>query len=183
MTNKLLTPTESIEAKIFITRDQRVMLDSDLATIYGVPTKRLNEQVKRNLSRFPEDFMFQLTKDEVESLRSQNATSKEGKGGRRYLPFVFTEHGALMLANILSSAQAIEASIYVVRAFVRLREILLANKELAQKLNDLERQVGTHDEAIKSLINAVRQLMQPLQGSRRNIGFLGKAKKGGVPTP
>ena len=88
-----------------------------------------------------------------------------------------------MLANILSSAQAIEASIYVVRAFVRLREILLANKELAQKLNDLERQVGTHDEAIKSLINAVRQLMQPLQGSRRNIGFLGKAKKGGVPTP
>lgn len=161
-----------IERRIFAVRGQKVMLDSDLAHLYGVPTKRLNEQVRRNLGRFPPDFMFQLSAEEASALRSQIATSKPGRGGRRYLPHAFTEHGAIMAANVLNSGRAIEVSVYVVRAFVRLREMMGANKEVAAKLDELERKVTSHDEAIRSLVAAIRQLMGSLTPpSRKRIGF------------
>jgi hypothetical protein len=120
------------------------MLDSDLAELYGVTTKRLNEQVKRNRQRFPADFMFQLTSDEATNLRSRIATSKQGRGGRRYRPYAFTEHGAIMAASVLNSYRAIEVSIYVARAFVKLREMLRTHKELARKLAELEKRIGFH---------------------------------------
>ena len=147
------------------------MLDSDLAELYGVPTKRLNEQVRRNKDRFPIDFMFQLTPEETENLKSQFATSRSGWGGRRKLPNAFTEHGAIMLASVLNSERAIEASVYVVRAFVRLRELLVTHKEVAQKLAELERKTAGHDEDIKSLFTAIRQLMTPPVLKKRRIGF------------
>ena len=138
-------------------RGQRVILDADLARIYGVSTKRLNEQVKRNGERFPEDFACQLTEKEATNLRSQIATSRS-HGGRRYQPHAFTEHGALMAANVLSSKQAVEMSVFVVRAFVKLRDTLAGHKELAAKIDELDRKVGSHDKAIVSIIAAIRQL-------------------------
>jgi len=167
---KIIASVEQIESRIFIIRGQKVMLDADLAELYGVETRRLNEQVSRNSERFPEDFMFQLTAEEFANLKSQFATSSWG--GRRKLPYVFTEHGAIMAASVLNSPRAIEISVHVVRAFVRLRELVAGNKELAQKLNQLERKVGAHDRAIAELINAIRQLMTPLDaGKKRPIGF------------
>jgi len=148
------------------------MLDADLAELYGVPTKRFNEQVKRNIDRFPADFMFQLTDEEHEALRSQFATSNVGRGGRRYAPFAFTEHGAIMAATILNSPKAIEMSVFIVRAFVQLREILTTNKELAAKFVELEHKISSHDQAIAGLIDAIRQLMAPPDQKRRGIGFL-----------
>ena len=146
------------------------MLDADLAELYGVETKRLNEQVSRNSERFPEDFMFQLTVEEFANLKSQFATSSWG--GRRKLPYVFTEHGAIMAASVLNSQRAIEISVHVVRAFVHLRELVSTHKELSQKLNQLERKVGAHDRAIAKLINAIRQLMAPSDPKKkRPIGF------------
>ena len=149
------------------------MLDADLAELYGVPTGRLNEQVKRNIDRFPPEFMFLLTKQEAESLRSQTAILKRGRGQhRKYLPYVFTEHGAIMAASVLDSERAVQVSIYVVRAFVQLREMLSSNKALARKLNELERKLVTHDRAITELIEAIRQLMTPPDPKKkRPIGF------------
>lgn len=147
------------------------MLDSDLAQLYGVSTKRLNEQVKRNAGRFPPDFMFQLDAEEAESLRSQIATSSYRHGGKRYLPYAFTEHGAIMLASVLNSKRAIDASIFVVRAFVRMREILSMHKEFARKLSELERRVGGHDDDIKTLITAIKKLIQSPAPPKRQIGF------------
>lgn len=164
--------SESIALKIRLIRGQKVMIDSDLSELYEVPTKRFNEQVKRNTKRFPADFMFQLTEDEFADLRSQIATSNTEHGGRRYLPYVFTEHGAIMAATILNSPRAVEMSIFVVRAFVQLREMLSTNKELAAKLDALERNVGSHDQAIAGLIDAIRQLMTPPETKKRGIGFL-----------
>jgi ORF6N domain len=163
---------DQIETLIRVIRGQTVMLDSDLAALYDVPTKVLNRQVKRNLERFPGDFCFELTQEEFESLRCQIGTSK-GRGGRRYKPFVFTEHGAIMAASVLSSPQAVEVSVFVVRAFVKLRELALTHKELAQKLNELEKKVGSHDDAIRQLISAIRQLMTPPiePKPKRRIGF------------
>ena len=151
----------------------KVMLDADLAELYGVPTGRLNEQVKRNIDRFPPEFMYLLTKVEAESLRSQIATLKPGRGQhRKYLPYVFTEHGAIMAASVLDSERAVQVSIYVVRAFVQLREMLSSNKALARKLNELERKLTTHDHAITELIEAIRQLMTPPEPKKkRPIGF------------
>jgi hypothetical protein len=149
---------DRVESLILSIRGRRVILDSDLARLYGVTTSRLNEQVKRNPDRFPPDFMFRLSRQEFTALISQNATSK-GRGGRRKLPYVFTEHGAIMAANVLNSGRAIEVSVYVVRAFVRLREMMGANKEVAAKLGELERKVASHDEAIRSLVTAIRRLM------------------------
>ena len=170
----------NLEAAIHLIRGQRVMLDADLAMIYGVTTKRLNEQLKRNRLRFPPDFAFQLTVEEfrnlksqiaTSSLRSQFATSKQ-RGGRRYLPWVFTEHGALMLASVLNSAIAAQASVRVMRAFVRLREMVAANAQLAVKLEELERRLDSHDEAIANLFAALRQLLEPPEApKRREIGF------------
>ena len=162
-----------IESLIYTIRGLRVMLDSDLAKIYGVSTMRLNEQFKRNSNRFPSDFSFQLMQREFADLISQIAISKKGRGGRRKLPWVFTEHGALMLASVLNSPIAVEASVRVVRAFVLMREQLTANKELAQKLGELESRVSGHDEAIQNLFEAIRQLVEPpLPENRKQIGFM-----------
>jgi hypothetical protein len=181
----VLVPVERIAQTIFVIRGQKVLLDADLAALYGVPTKRFNEQVRRNLARFPADFMFQLTEAEFAALRSHFATSNEkpaGRGGRRYLPFVFTEHGAIMAATILNSPRATEVSVYVVRAFVELRELLAGNKELALKLAELEsrveRKLDSHDQAIAGLIDAIRELMRPPEPNKKlPIGFVtGKEK-------
>jgi len=168
---------ELISSKIYIMRNEKVMLDSDLATLFGVPLKRLNEQVKRNIKRFPNDFMFQLTKDEFTNLKSQFATSSWG--GKRKLPFVFTEHGAVMLASVLNSDIAISSSILVVRAFVKLREIILGNKELAQKIKELEKltdkKFEDQNEKIKMIFEAIRQLIKQKNEPRNPVGF--KIKK------
>ena len=138
--NDTMLPDESIMSKIYFIREQKVMLDSDLAELYGVETRRLNEQVKRNILRFPEDFMFQLSKTEFENLKSQFATSSSKWGGRRKLPLVFTEHGALQAANVLNSSQANKMSVFIVRAFIRLREMILTNEKLARKVDQLDRE-------------------------------------------
>jgi len=165
-----------IEALILTIRGLRVMLDSDLAKIYGVKTSALNQALKRNPSRFPNDFAFQLGKEELEGLMSQAVISKGGRGGRRKLPRVFTEHGAIMLASVLNSPMAIEASVRVVRAFVGMREQLAAHKELSKKLSELETRVSGHDEAIVNLFEAIRQLVEPvLPENRREIGFMREA--------
>jgi len=168
-----IVPLEHVVSHIFLVRGQKVMLDTDLAELYGVTTKRLNEQVRRNGDRFPSDFMFQLNAKEYSSLRSQFATLKLGRGQhRKYLPYVFTEHGAIMAAAVLDSERAVQVSIYVVRAFVQLRETLSSNKKLAHKLNELERKLTTHDHAITELIEAIRQLMTPPEPKKkRPIGF------------
>lgn len=166
-------PVEHIASGILVIRGERVMLDADLAALYGVPTKRLNEQVKRNLERFPKDFMFQLTAEEAASLRSQIATLKAGRGQhRKYRPYAFTEHGAIMAATVLNSPQAVEMSVFVVRAFVRLREMLASNKALARKLAELEARLEGHDETIADIVLAIRELMNPpALEKRRGIGF------------
>jgi phage regulator Rha-like protein len=161
---------ERVESAIHLIRGHRVMLDSDLAQIYEVSTKQLNQQLKRNRERFPKDFAFQLTAQEFTSLRSQIVTSKQ-RGGRRYLPWVFTEHGSLMLASVLNSEVAIQASVRVVRAFVRLREMVAANAQLASKLQDLERRLDSHDETIVDLFAALKRLLEPEAKPKREIGF------------
>jgi hypothetical protein len=164
-----LMPVEHITRSILALRRQRVLLDRDLAEIYGVSTGRLNEAIKRNTARFPEDFIFQLTEPEAQNLRSQIAISSWG--GRRYLPFVFTEYGAIQAANVLRSPRAIEMSLYVVRAFVQLREMLASNQELAQRLDELERKLTTHDQAITGILKAIRELMRTPEPKKRPIGF------------
>jgi hypothetical protein len=166
---KVSVPVDGIARSIFILRDQRVILDRHLAAIYGVTTGRLNEAVKRNAKRFPEDFMFQLTAEDIENLRSQIAISSWG--GRRYHPFVFTEHGAIQAANVLNGARAVEMGVYVVRAFVQLRELLVSNASLARKLDELERKYEHHDEAIAAILSAIRELTNPPLPKRRGIGF------------
>jgi hypothetical protein len=163
---------EQITQSIRVLRGHKVLLDAELATLYGVTTTRLNQQVRRNLARFPEDFAFQLTASEYSALMLQNATSKSGRGGRRKLPLAFTEHGAIMAATVLNSPRAVEMGIYVVRAFVKLRELLASNRDLAKRLEELEtrivRQLRTYDQAIAGILNTLRELMSPPQ---RPIGF------------
>lgn len=161
----------SIDLRILILRRQRVILDTALAELYNVPVKRLNEQTKRNRGRFPADFMFQLTPRENKCLRSQFATSNIGRGGRRSLPHAFTEHGAIMAATVLNSEQAVEMSVYVVRAFVRLREALAANREFADRIEELEKHLETHDGTIQEIINVIKKLMNPPPSRRSKIGF------------
>jgi hypothetical protein len=161
----------SIDLRILILRRQRVILDTALAELYDVPVKRLNEQTKRNRRRFPADFMFQLTSNENQSLRSQFATSKMGRGGRRSLPYAFTEHGAIMAATVLNSEQAVEMSVFVVRAFIRLREMLAANKEVAARIGELEVHVETHDSRIQKIIEVIKRLTNPPPCHRHKIGF------------
>ncbi len=161
----------SVESRILVLREQKVILDTDLAELYGVPVKRLNEQVKRNQERFPPDFMFRLSGEESDALRSQSATSKTGHGGRRYAPYAFTEHGAIMAATVLNSERAVEMSVFVVRAFVRLREMLATNQQLASKIDELEQRLDTHDASIQDLIEAIRELMAPDPATGRTIGF------------
>jgi phage regulator Rha-like protein len=167
-----LVSVEHIAQFILILRGQRVLLDSELADLYGVTTKRFNEQVKRNLVRFPADFMFQLNADEAAALRSQFATLKTGRGQhRKYRPYAFTEHGAIMAAMILNSPRAVEMSVYVVRAFVQLRDLLASNRLLAEKFAELERKVSSHDQAIVGILKTIRELMHPPVPKRRPIGF------------
>jgi len=159
-------PAEHIERAIVLIRGEKVMLDADLAKIYGVSTKRLNEQVKRNKSRFPDTFVFQLTKEEFDNLKSQFATSSWG--GRRSPPYVFTEHGAVMLASVLNSPVAVAASIEVVKTFVRLRQMVASNAVLARKIELLEKK---YDAQFKVVFDAIRQLMAPPVKEKRQIGF------------
>ena len=174
MTDKaLIASVEQIESQIFLIRGQRVMLDADLAELYEVETRRLNEQVRRNSERFPEDFIFQLTAEEFANLKSQFATSSWG--GRRKLPFVFTEHGTIMAASVLNSKRAIEASVQVVRAFVRLRQMLASNAELSRKLVALEK---NYDIKFRAVFEAIHQLMAPADPKKkRPIGFAPWEKK------
>lgn len=171
-----LVAVEHIARSILVLRGQKVLLDAELAALYGVNTKRFNEQVRRNRERFPTDFMFRLTTEELTALRSQNATLKPGRGQhRKYLPYAFTEHGAIMAATVLNSPRAVEMSVYVVRAFVRLRELLTSNKELARRLRELEaridKKLATHDQAIAAILSAIRELMSSPAPKRRSIGF------------
>lgn len=163
-----LIPRERIEGRILLIRGEKVMLDSDLAKLYGVPTRRLNEQVRRNRDRFPEDFMFQVTTAEARALRSQEATSKTGRGGRRYAPLVFTEHGVAMLSSVLHSGRAVRVNIEIMRAFVRLRAMAASYKGLAHKLDALEKK---YDAQFKVVFDAIRKLMEPPGRSKAKIGF------------
>ncbi len=163
---------ERINRSILILRDQRVILDAELATLYGVTTKALNQAVKRNVERFPEDFIFRLTRTETEALnRSQFVTGSQRHRDSRFLPFAFTEHGAIMVATILNSPRAVETSVYVVRAFVQLRELFASNTSLARKLAELEGKLKNHDETITAILSAIRELMNPPAPKRRGIGF------------
>jgi len=160
-----------IESRITILGHQKVILDTALADIYGVPVKRLNQQVRRNARRFPIDFMFQVTPRQFAILKMQFATSRLRHGGRRSFPFAFTEHGAIMAATVLNSDQAVEMSVFVVRAFVRLRNMIADNKVLASKIAELEEQMSVHDGKIQDIFQAINQLMAPLAKRRSKIGF------------
>lgn len=153
-----LIPQQHVQDRVYRIRGKQVMLDSDLAALYGVPTERVNEQVRRNIRRFPPDFMFQLTHDELVSLRSQIAISKKGKGGRRYAPFVFTEQGVAMLSSVLRSEKAIEVNIAIMRAFVKLRRVLIASRDVFRRVEKLEGKVNVHDTDIRLLQGDVRDL-------------------------
>ncbi|OGV51001.1 MAG: DNA-binding protein [Lentisphaerae bacterium GWF2_44_16] len=170
-----LTETD-IARKILILKGEKVILDRDLAELYGVPVKRLNEQVKRNTERFPGDFMFQLNNKELAILRSQNETSSWG--GSRYLPYAFTEHGALMAATILNSEKAIQMSVFIIRTFVKMREMIVENKNFAEKLDRLEKRMDKNDENVEVMFTAIRQLMaSPETPSKKKIGFTNKLKE------
>jgi len=164
---KSLIPVDRIEKAILLIRGQKIMLDADLAELYGVETKVLVQAVKRNLERFPEDFMFQLSQEEFTILRSQIVTSS-GWGGRRYRPYAFTEQGVAMLSSVLRSRRAIQVNIEIMRAFIRLRQMLASHVELARKLDALEKK---YDAQFKQVFEAIRQLMAPPEPKRRPIGF------------
>ncbi|MBF0457147.1 MAG: ORF6N domain-containing protein [Nitrospirae bacterium] len=162
-----MIPAEIIEKKILLIRGEKVMLDSDLAELYGVEVKHLKRQVRRNIDRFPEDFMIQLSKEEYEALRYHFGTLKRGEHSK-YLPYAFTEQGVAMLSSVLSSEQAVKVNIEIMRAFVRLRQMLSSNADLARKLDNIE---NKYDTQFKLVFDAIRQLMQPPQPKRRHIGF------------
>jgi len=164
-----LVLAEKIESRIVIIRGERMMMDQDLAELYNVSTGRLNEQVKRNIRRFPGDFMIQLTRKEFENLKSQFAISSWG--GTRKLPYAFTEQGVAMLSSVLHSERAIQVNIAIIRAFVKLRQILSRNKELARKIKQLEGKVKKHDEEIHAIFEVIHQLMTPPEKPKRRIGF------------
>lgn len=188
MSESEIIPSEHVQSRILVLRGQRVLIDADLATLYGVTTKRLNEQLKRNARKFPEDFVFQLSAEEAAQLprlRSQNATGSGSAGNRsqnatgsqkhrdpRFLPYAFTEHGAIQAANILNSEAATDMSVHVVRAFVRLRQLVVNHKAIAAKLSELDARVGAHDEQLAAVIAAIRQLTTPDSPTHgRKIGF------------
>jgi hypothetical protein len=170
-TTNLSVSVQLIERRIYLIRGQKVMIDFDLAELYGVPTKHLNQQVSRNRKRFPEDFMFRLTKEEAESLRSQIVTSNVGRGGRRYLPRAFTEQGVAMLSTVLNSEQAIEVNIAIMRAFVRLRQMLETNEELNRKFAAVVRKLSTHDKYFRVVFDELKKLTENPRSPGRQIGF------------
>jgi ORF6N domain len=173
--NNLDVSVQFVERRIYLIRGHKVMIDEDLAELYDVSTHRLNEQVKRNLKRFPEDFMFQLTKEETETLRSQFATSRSAHGGRRSRPYVFTEHGVAMLSSVLNSERAIEVNITIVRAFIRLRQILESNEELNRKFAAVIRKLSTHDKYFQLVFSELKKLAEQPTPSRKQIGFKSEA--------
>jgi len=172
--NTIAIPEEVIMSKIYFIREQKVMIDNDLAQLYGVETRRLNEQVKRNIARFPEDFMFQLTKEEFYNLKSQFATSSWG--GRRKIPYAFTEHGVLMLSSVLNSERAIKVNIQIMRIYVRIREMIMLNKDVLQRLEGIERKMSEQDNNIMLIFEYLKQFeeakqQQFMQENRKRIGF------------
>jgi phage regulator Rha-like protein len=172
---KSVIPADVVESKILFLRNKKVMLDSDLAELYGVETFNLNKAVKRNMDRFPEDFMFQLNKEETDTLRFQIGMSKtQGRGGRRYLPYAFTEQGVAMLSSVLRSKRAVQVNIAIMRAFVKLREMITSNRSLAKKLEELEKKYDTQFQVV---FDAIRQLMEPPESKNNKIGFQLKDKR------
>jgi ORF6N domain-containing protein len=174
--NKGLVPTELIQGKIIVIREEKIIIDRDLAELYGVETKQLKRAVRRNLDRFPSDFMFELTREEYNSLRSQFGTSSWG--GARYLPMAFTEQGVAMLSSVLNSKRAIEMNIAIMRAFVELRRTSSSYKQIALKLREIETRLEDHDESIDAIFEAIRQLMTPPEPRKKKIGFEVKESKG-----
>ena len=174
---KNLTPTsvdvsvQFIERRIYLIRGHKVMIDADLAELYGVPTRELNQRVQRNRKRFPGDFMFQLTKQEAEALRSQSVISKLSRGGRRYQPFVFTEPGVAMLSSVLNSDHAIEVNVTIMRAFIRLRQMMESNEELKQKFAAVIRKLSTHDKYFRVVFDELKKLTEQPSPPRKPIGF------------
>lgn len=168
-------PDEVMISKIYLIRNHKVMLDDDLAELYQVETRRLNEQVKRNIDRFPEDFMFQLTEPEWKNLKSQNATSSWG--GRRKIPSAFTEHGVLMLSSVLNSERAIQVNIQIMRIYTKLKGMLLTHKDILLKLEKLERKTSKHDENFKIVFDYLKELLNPPTEPMRKIGFRHKQRK------
>ncbi len=171
MAKTAIVATKKVDSKILALRGHRVILDADLAELYGVQVRHLNQQVKRNAKRFPPAFRFQLSQSELQILRSQNVISSEGHGGTRYRPYAFTEHGAIMAATVLNSERAIEMSVFVVLAFVRMRRAIAANRQVLAKLAEVERRLETHDADIQGLMDAIRELINPPDPPRRRIGF------------
>src|ERR1041385_7084132 len=169
--SSLAVSVQFIESRIYLIRGHKVMIDVDLAEMYDVPTKRLNQQVRRNQKRFPPDFMFRLTKDEAENLRSQFATSSSAHGGRRSLPYAFTEHGVAMLSSVLNSERAIEVNITIMRAFIRLRQMLESNEELNRKFAAVIRKLSTHDKYFRIVFDELKKLTEQPSLSRNPIGF------------
>jgi len=168
-----LVSQEQIESAVLVVRGEKVLLDADLANFYGVEVRVLNQAVKRNIDRFPGDFAFRLTAQEVASLRSQSVISKtQGRGGRRYPPYAFTEQGVAMLSSVLRSRRAVQVNVEIMRAFVRLRRVLAVSAELARRLDEVENRLGAHDDQFVQVIRAIRQLMEPPPSPpRRRIGF------------
>src|ERR1700722_1325500 len=179
MAKTAIVVAKKVDSKIVVLRGQRVILDTDLAELYGVQVRRLNQQAKRNAKRFPPAFRFQLSPHELKILRSQNVISSEGHGGTRYRPYAFTEHGAIMAATVLNSERAIEMSVFVVLAFVRMRRAIAGNRNILTKLAQLERRLESHDTDIQDLMNAIRELMSPEEPNRRRIGFEAPSEAGG----
>jgi ORF6N domain len=171
MAKTAIVAARKVDSKILVLRGQKVILDADLAELYGVPVRQLNQQVKRNAKRFPLAFRFQISAQEFKILRSQNVISSEGHGGTRYRPYVFTEHGAIMAATVLNSERAIEMSVFVVMAFVRMRRALATNRQVLAKLAEVERRLESHDADIQDLMDAIRELINPPDPPRRRIGF------------
>jgi hypothetical protein len=179
MAKTAIVVARKVDSKIFALRGQRVILDTDLAELYGVQVRHLNQQAKRNAKRFPPTFRFQLSSHELKILKSQNVISSEGHGGARYRPYVFTEHGAIMAATVLNSERAIEMSVFVVLAFVRMRRAIAGNRHILTKLAELERRLESHDAEIQDLMEAIRELMSPEAPNPRRIGFEAPSDAGG----
>ena len=171
MAKTAIVVARKVDSKIFVLRGQRIILDTDLAELYGVPVRHLNQQVKRNAKRFPLAFHFQLSEHEFKILRSQNVISSSGHGGARYRPYAFTEHGTIMAATVLNSERAIEMSVFVVLAFVRMRRAIAGNRHILTKLAELEHRLKSHDADIQDLMDAIRELMTPAEPTRSRIGF------------
>ena len=180
MAKSAIAAARKVDSKILVLRGQKVILDTDLAELYAVQVRHLNQQVKRNLKRFPPAFRFQLSPQEFKILRSQNVISSEGHGGARYRPYAFTEHGAIMAATVLNSNRAIEMSVFVVLAFVRMRRAIAANRDILAKLAEVERRLESHDSDIQDLMDAIRELITPPDPPRRRIGFEAPPETQGV---